>query len=431
MEENAIYKFKPIEVTTHNLHFHEESPILSTDFYDGIAATCGFDNSVRLWMPKLREMKYRDNVYKTSANSSICFEFSMEFNQFSRPINCIRFYKGDLKNTFKFILSACCDGGKVMIMSDKGCFIVRNDTSDDAYELCWCDDKLLIGFASGKIEAYEIKILENAGATKKINETSTVIESTSINESRTTNETTSINQTSAVIESRSSNETRTVIESGSSNDSRNIINSKTSNDLSIETNCNENIANSSIKTANDVGGIELQLTCTLIFNQKIHSGTIQGISFNKKYKLIATHSLDKTVKVHRIDETSLTFISVFDQKIDNSRGLFKRLFFDDDTLYIFIKNSIVHCISYPFKQVHLQKKIGPLNSTPVKILKSNFKGSNLLYICTKRSVYIFEKNNLICMVDNCSFMAITDAFVSNDMLVVSSLDGFLASVRLS
>ena len=377
----SLQKFKPIEITTHNLHFHEDSPVLSTDFYNGIVATCGFDNSVRLWMPQFSEKKYRDNVYKTAANSSISFEFFMEFNEFSKPINCVRFFQNCKKDLFKFILAACCDGGKVVVITENKSYVVCTDTSDDAYEFCWCEDKLFIGFSSGKIEAYQMHITTSDCDLKS-----------SIN-----NEDKFENNYNRITDTNLKEETSKVNSTESSNKDQ----------------------------------VSAKLSFDLIFTQKIHLDTIQGLSFNKKYNLIASYSLDKTVKVHKIEASSLHLVSVFDQKIDNSRGLFKRLFFDDDLLYIFIKNSLLHVISYPFRPIHLHKKIGPLNSTPVKILKGNYKGIDLLYVCTKKSIYIFNQDELVCTVDNCCYMAITDAFAYNDTLFVSSLDGFLATIRLS
>lgn len=378
--DSSLQKLKPIEVTTHNLYFHEDSPILSTDFYNDIVATCGFDNAVRFWTPKFSEMKYRDNTYKTAINSSIQFEFLMEFAEFSKPINCVRFLKKHEGNSFRFILAACCDGGKVVVITDKESFIVANDTKDDAYEICWCGYKLLVGYASGKIEVYQMTFQK-----EKINNPE-IIEVYKEN---------SVNQNSNNSDMASS------------------------------------FQNEFSKIQNNKNEFNNSLSFELIFNQKIHTGTIQGIAFNDKYNLIATHSLDKTVKVHRLMDSNFELISIFDQKIDNSRGLFKRLLFDGDSLYIFTKNNIVNVISYPFKPIHLYKKIGPLNSTPVKIVKGNHKDNELLYICTKKSVYILNNDNLVCIVDNCCYMAITDAFSQKDTLFVSSLDGFLATVRMT
>ena len=71
---NSLGKLSPIEITTHNIYFHEESPILSIDIRDEQLATCGFDGVVRLWSLKFKKMKYEENVYRTAANSSIEIE---------------------------------------------------------------------------------------------------------------------------------------------------------------------------------------------------------------------------------------------------------------------------------------------------------------------------------------------------------------------
>ncbi|MCA9750337.1 MAG: hypothetical protein KC414_14605 [Romboutsia sp.] len=176
-----------------------------------------------------------------------------------------------------------------------------------------------------------------------------------------------------------------------------------------------------------VNSNENKIIFKLISKQNIHLGTIQGMSYNKIYDLIATHSLDKTVKIHLFKENKLKILNTFDNRIDNSRGLFKRILFTENTLFIFSKNNMVFGYSYPFREEHLMIKIGPLNSSIVKILKKE----NLLVICTKKSIYLFDDYKMICCVDNACFMAITDGFIYNNTIFVSSLDGFVASIRIN
>lgn len=343
-------KYKPIEVTTHNIYFHEESPILSTDMHNGIISTCGFDGVVRLWTLSFRDMCYRDNVYRTAANSSIQIEYYKDLPGFTKPINCTRFFKEPHQS--EFILASCSDGGKVIVSDGKNEYTVRRDDGDDAYEICWAGRYLMVGLGSGHIEVFEM------------------IESS--------------DECSIQVENKSNTESQST-------------------------------------------GIQFRLT----LREKIHDGTIQGISYNQKYNLVSTFSLDKTVKIHKLSEDALSLISVLDQKIDSSRGLFKRILFEDDLLYLFNKNCTVSAVCYPFKNAHLQKKIGPLNCSAVKVLTFRIEDERILVVCTKKSVYLIQNNELICCVDNACYMAITDGFVYNNTIFLSSMDGFISTIRLS
>lgn len=344
-------KYKPIEVTTHNIYFHEDSPILSTDVYNGIVSTCGFDGVVRLWHLNFKEMNHRDNVYRTAGNSSIQIEYYRDLTGFTKPINCTRFFKDT--HAMEFILACCSDSGKVVVFDGENEYIVRREDDDDAYELCWADDHLVVGLGSGNIEIFEMTRFDN----QKENE----------------------------------------------------LNRKNEDDQSKPVN----------------------LQFKQILRKKVHESTIQGISYNHKHRLISTFSLDKTVKIHQLDNDTLDLISTLDQKIDNSRGLFKRILFEDNLLYLFNKNSTVSVVCYPFKNTHIQKKIGPLNCSVVKVLTFRIDDELILAICTKKSVYLIQNNELLCCVDNACYMAITDGFVFNNTIFLSSMDGFISSIRLS
>lgn len=353
----ALTKYRPIEVTTHNIYFHEESPILSTDFHGGVMATAGYDNTIRFWTVNFKEMKYKDSVYRTAANSSVSIALFAELNGFSRPINCVRFYKGSVFSSVDAcVLAACSDGGKVLVFSGSRCATVRSEDGDDAYEVSWAGESLVVGFASGRIEVYKASISED------------------------------------------------IVAEG----------------------VGRGIGTKSIL---DKAGTDREEPRSLRFilctDQKIHDGAIQGISIDKG--LVATHSIDRSVKIHLMSENMLILVSVLDKKIDCSRGLFKRILLVENLLYVFTKGNMVNVYAYPFREIHLHKKIGPLNSSAVKIVKNGA----LVAICTKKSVYVLENDNVVCCVDNSCYMAITDGFMLDGTLFLSSMDGFMATVRLS
>lgn len=345
--EEGLAGYFPVEITTHNIHFHEESPILSIDMHDEVLATCGYDGVIRLWKVNFNKMYAKDNSYKTATNSSIQIDYIKDLNAFSRPINCIRFFKQDTK--LKFILAACSDNGKVVVFTENKSYVVEDGSKEDAYEVCWMGNLLFIGFSSGKVACIKMETVDNT----------------------------------------------------------------------LENQTGESCAES------------LELKFELMFKQQVHDGMIQGMSFNKKYDLLATVSLDKTVKVHRVGTDSLNLISSIDQDVDTSRGLFKRILFDEDFLYIFSKNKKISVFSYPFKQLHLQKCIGPLNSAVVKILKPHInEEDDVLFICTKKSVYLLKKDKVVFCVDDACYMAITDAVMLGKTLFLSSMDGFISTIRL-
>lgn len=313
-------------------------------------------------------MKHRDSVYKTAANSSVSMDFSGELKGFARPINCVRFYKGNVFSEMGTrLLAACSDGGRVLVFLGSRCATVRGDDGDDAYDLCWIGESLMVGFASGRIEVYKASINEGIG----------------------------------------------VAAHGPNGDGQNE---------SVESESQKHAH----KTAACVTGEEsIPLHFALCIDQKIHDGAIQGISTDKG--LVATHSIDKSVKIHQMSENKLVLVSVLDRKIDFSRGLFKRILLAENLLYVFIRNNLVNVYAYPFREVHLHKKIGPLNSSAVKVVKDGA----LLIVCTKRSVYILENDEMVCCIDNSCYMAITDGFMLGCTLFLSSMDGFMATVRLS
>lgn len=345
---NSAKKQNPIEVTTQNIYFHEDSPILSIDIQNDQLATCGFDGILRLWNLKFKKMNYEEDVYRTAANSSIEIEHLKDLTGFSKPVNCIRFCRLNLEN--QFILAACADGGKIILFTNDKSYIVPNGIDSDAYDMCWYNNLLYIAFGNGTVSCYRVDIEEDIDF--------------------------------------------------------NII--------------EDDIIKDSIK-----------LNFNLIFSQKIHDNTIQGISYNEKYNLLATFSLDKTVKIHFVEKNGLKFINSLDEKIDNSRGLFKRILFEEDLLYIFTKSNAVSIYTYHFKSKCLYKKIGSLNSSVVKVLTGNINNENILLICTKKGAYILKNDNLVCLVDNACYMAITDAVIYRNTVFLGSMDGFITTIRFS
>ena len=83
--------FQPIEVTTHNLQFHETPNITSIDFYKNYIFTSGQDKAVRLWEVILTDKNkyYKLNCYKTAENSSIKLKYFCEFMFFNHIMSFV------------------------------------------------------------------------------------------------------------------------------------------------------------------------------------------------------------------------------------------------------------------------------------------------------------------------------------------------------
>lgn len=324
----------PVEVTTHNLYFHEESPIFSVDGHQNVIATCGSDRTIRLWKVHFGDANYSTNVYRTAANSSIGIEHYSDITGFNRAVNSVRIQKNDLE----LILAGCSDGGRVGVYKGGILATIRYEDGDDAYDLLWENDLLFVGFSSGNIEIF--RIMENDGSSQDLD--------------------------------------------------------------------------------------KQQIVAKLICKYKASSTTIQGLAYNKKEDVLAVHSLDKRIILLKWDGESICHLSEMKEKIDSSRSLFKRICFDDRRLFVFTKNNTVSAYIHPFTSDFCQMKIGPLDSGVVKAVSHG----DVLVVCTRNSVYLFKGETFILSVLNACFMTITDAFVMNGTVFISSMDGFIATIRL-
>lgn len=351
-------KYAPIELTTHNIHFHEESPVLSITAHGEHIATCGNDGAVRLWKCTFKEDILLENVYHTAANSSAQLEYVKDLSVGAAGVNCIRFGAVD----GALVLALCTDSGKVVVIVDplgekSREVVVRGAGAVAAFEVCWGAGLLFAGFGDGTVEAYELCVKTAVGAAAE----GTAAEGTS--------------KAAAVAVGR----TGSVNPSGT---------------------------------------------------------TVQGLAFNSRHGLLAVHTLSKTVRVYSVALAAGTtlagkaiqFISIAEHtaNVDGAHGLFKRLAFFDDRLAIFTKNGTVSVFSAPFSPENILLRIGPLES-PVVCAKAH---GAYFFVCTKRGMHAFRKDCHLFSVQNACFMTITDIAVLKGTVFLSSLDGFLASVRL-
>lgn len=374
----SLLTIYPIEVTTHNLYFHEEASIFSIDSYIDILATSGGDNAIRLWKIKHIDKNKKDCKFKytTSLNSSIKIEFLSEIICHTKSVNCIRFNESGY-------LASSSDGGKIVLSKEGKNTVIREHDGFDIYDLTWNKNILYVGVGNGLLEIYDI-----------------------------------------------------------------------------------------------------DSTVKLVYKKMIHSDFIQGITFNFKYNLLATLSKDRTAKLHFIDinrdktnlnnndsndifvdeklnylqneEKNKEYVNLLQKKkklnketkyilkniqllekydfLNNEkmfnigRSFFKRTCFSNDGLLLYLcnvkKNSVL-VVHYPFRIEHWFCKLGPLNSEPVAVLSND----ELLFILTKKSLYVYRNFELLMCVENICFKTATDATICGNTIFISSLDGFVSSFK--
>ncbi|CAD26432.1 CHROMATIN ASSEMBLY FACTOR 1 P60 SUBUNIT [Encephalitozoon cuniculi GB-M1] len=145
-----LREWYPIEVTTHNLHFHEEASIFTMHGNDKFIATGGGDKDIRLWRVERNAPKGGDFCYTTAINSSMKIKYHSVLSGHHRSVNCVRF-DGDL-------LASCSDGGEVILWIKGRPYVVKRIDGDDAYELAWGNRHLFVGFSSGSILVYQVDL---------------------------------------------------------------------------------------------------------------------------------------------------------------------------------------------------------------------------------------------------------------------------------
>lgn len=187
-------------------------------------------------------------------------------------------------------------------------------------------------------------------------------------------------------------------------------------------------------------GEKITLLPKLIQNIRAHTDIIQGISYNFKHNCLLTGSRDRTYKTFVMEKKL-----VFNEKIETINGekafadencklLFRRSAFINDN-FVYLTGGIevsdphlfyVYVYHYPYRNEDLYARIGPLDTHAVKVLKHN----EYTVIVCKKNVYYCINDEIIFNIKHTSFYPLTDAAVCKDVLLCSSLDGFLYSLRL-
>jgi chromatin assembly factor 1 subunit B len=358
----GIKEFYPVEITTHNLHFHDEASIFTVDSNGEYLATGGGDKDIRLWKIEKEECKSRDVCYTTALNTTIKISYHAVLSGHQRAVNCVRFNSS--------LLASCSDGGEVIVWEGESPTAIRGIDGDDAYELVWGKDHLFIGFSSGSIRVYRIETLSGCSAGEDINSLSGEVQKNRI---------------------------------------------------------------APILLDSDLRHEPKRIVATLVQQIKCHSDVIQGLAYNAKHGLLTSLGKDrvgktfafssKLVQIEKMEYTEK------DRIFAAGKGFFKRLAYSEDGNFLYLvgcaSNTIV-VLHYPFRIEHVYATIGPLDSEPVKVICS----SPFLYIATKKSLYIFYGREMLFCVDSICFMSVTDGCMMGGVCFLSSLDGFLASVRI-
>lgn len=331
----GLKEYSPIEVTTHNLYFHEEASVFTMHSNGRFIATGGGDKDIRLWTLEKDSPKNKEFCYSTAVSTSVRLRYHSVLSGHKRGVNCARFC-GDL-------LASCSDGGEVIVWSNGVANVVRRPDGDDAYEVVWGAGHLFVGFSSGNISVFRI-----------------------------------------------------AAEGLSGGDGR------------------------------GVSAVQVQRI-------KCHNDVIQGLAFNDSFGLLTSLSKDRTGRTFVFTDklTQIEHMEYLDKDrlFSAGRGFFRRLSYSPDGRLLYLvcchSNTVV-VLQYPFRMEHVYARIGPLNSEPLRIICDGER----LFVVTRKSLYLFVRQMLVFCVDNISFMAVTDGCVVDGVCFLSSLDGFLASLRM-
>lgn len=376
-----------VEVSTHNLHFHDQASIYSVDSKDSIIATAGGDTDVRIWQIEKLAPKEQKFCYTHALTSSVKIHYMHTLSAHQRTVNCVRFGSDHL--------ATCSDGGHVLVwdMRELGggvAHTVRAPDGDDAYEVAWGAKFLFVGLASGNISIYEVERCRSESS-----------DHAGYGDCEA--------QQGADAAACKKNSTGT---NGS------VLDTKRAKITRME----------------DSPEVCVRHVQTL----KVHSDIVQGLSFNPFYSVLATQSRDRTAKILHF-ECRLTMLHRHEsfgerRTICTGKAFFKRLSFIKKN-FLFLahcrneSSNVVLVYAYPFRSLYAC--IGSFDSAVQRILE----WGEYIVIVTLRSLYVVEEADggyrTVFAVNNTTFLPITDACVANGLFVVSSMDGFLASVRIS
>ncbi|KAF9762941.1 Chromatin assembly factor 1 subunit B [Nosema granulosis] len=166
---------------------------------------------------------------------------------------------------------------------------------------------------------------------------------------------------------------------------------------------------------------------------KIHSDTVQGLTYRNTSSLLVSVGkdnllalMDFNLETGEISKISTNNLAAYNLASTN-RGFYRRISFSKDGLLQLVscKTNLLINLSHPYRELHWLSKVGPLDSDTIRVVEDK-----LTYIVTKKSVYVYEESNLKGCVENISFKSTTDATMCCGILFVSSLDGFISSLKL-
>lgn len=375
-----------VEVTTHNLHFHDQASIYSVDSRDSMIATAGGDTDVRIWRVEKLVPKEQKFCYTHALTSSVKIHYMHTLSAHQRTVNCVRFGSD--------YLATCSDGGHVLVWNTHElgggvAHTVRAPDGDDAYEVAWGGSFLFVGLASGNVAVYEVERLAGESGDEAGPEDAAQPDT----------------------DAAACKENSTCPNGGISGTKR-----------------------AKITRMEASSPICVRHVQTL----KVHSDIVQGLSFNPFHSVLATQSRDRTAKVLHF-ECRLAVLHRHEsfgdgRTICTGKAFFKRLSFVKKN-FLFLthcreeSSNVVFVYAYPFRSLYAC--IGTFDTAVQRVVE----WGEYIVVVTMRSLYVVEETGggyrTVFAINNATFLPITDACVASGLLVVSSMDGFLASVRLS
>ncbi|KAL0265958.1 UNVERIFIED_CONTAM: hypothetical protein PYX00_011675 [Menopon gallinae] len=355
-----------VEVTTHNLHFHDQASIYSVDSRDSTIATAGGDTDVRIWAVETLAPKSQQFCYTHALTSSVKIHYRHTLSAHQRTVNCVRF-GGDY-------LASCSDGGHVLVWNTHEfekdvAHTVRAPDGDDAYEIAWGGGVLFVGLASGNISVYEVAAQECGDG----GDASSGTDAAACKENDTCG-------------------------NGSGGDTK----------------------RARITRIDALPQVRVRHMQTV----RAHQDIVQGLSFNPHHSILATQSRDRTAKVFHFG-CKLAVLHKYESFGDGrsvcaGKAFFKRLSFAKKN-FLFLthcctgKRNAVFVYAYPFRSLYAC--IGPFDSAVQRV----HDWGEYIAVITKRSLYVLDEADgafrSVFAVNNATFLPITDACVAGGLLV--------------
>lgn len=383
-----------LEITTHNLQFHDNASIYAICYKNKKLITGGGDTDIRIWEVTAGE---HTNGIKNALTTPIRIEYVTTITEHPKIVNCVRISNCGM-------LASCSDGGTVIVsfLKENECKskTIRKMDGHDAYDLQWHSNLLSVVLSNGHIAIFKFK----EGTVIKFTETKIHCDNIQ-----------GITILSSLIDKSIFVATQCFDRNVKLNLIKNVYDEE---EIAEENFCNffDEINENESKIKNDE-------------NLKDEEVEVIKLNVRKKSNLLQKNEIFKTCK--RIDLKIETIFRINGQinetQIVESQSFFRRLNFVEPFLFLSSTMSeskfSLSVLSHPYNRIYLN--VFGFDSLVLKTIKCR----DFLVAATKKSIYFLKDFKCeFCVFDLC-FKPITDLIYADGIVFVSSLDGFIYTIR--